>query len=75
MDIKAKVGEIVEKLKSDKDLQAKFTKDPAGCIKDLTGLDIPQEQLDSVISAVKAKMNLDSLSGIASSIGGLFGKK
>jgi len=75
MDIKEKIGEIVDKLKSDKDLQTKFTKDPLGCIKDLTGLDIPQEQLDSVVSAVKAKLSLDSLSGIASSIGGLFGKK
>ena len=75
MDIKEKIGEIVDKLKSDKDLQAKFTKDPAGCIKDLTGLDIPKDQLDSVISTVKAKVKLDSFSDIASSIGGLFGKK
>lgn len=72
MDIKAKVDEIVNKVKKDPALLKKFTSDPAGAIKELTGLDIPKEQLDSVVSAVKAKLGADALGG---ALGGLFGKK
>lgn len=72
MNVKAKVDEIVEKIKSDKDIAKKFQKDPSGVIGDLIGVEIPKEQFDSVVTAVKAKINLDSVSG---ALGGLFGKK
>lgn len=72
MDIKAKIDEIVKKIKSDKDIAAKFRKDPAGTISSVLGVDIPKDQMDSVVTAVKSKINLDAASDV---LGGLIGKK
>lgn len=72
MDIKNKLEEIVKKITSDKDLLSKFQKDPASAVKEVTGIDIPDEQLKSVVTAVKAKMGSDAIGGI---LGGLMGKK
>jgi hypothetical protein len=72
MDIKAKVEEIVEKIKSDKQILAKFEKDPAAVIEELIGIDLPNEQINNVVDAVKAKLTVDKL---GSALGGLFGRK
>ncbi len=72
MDIKAKVEEIVEKLQKDKDLGKKFEKDPTAVVEGLIGIDLPNDQINGVVEAVKAKINLDKIGG---ALGGLFGKK
>ena len=72
MDIKAKVEEIVEKIKSDKQILAKFEKDPAAVIEELIGIDLPNEQINNVVDAVKAKLTVDKL---GSALGVLFGRK
>ncbi|MCD7733322.1 MAG: hypothetical protein LUH56_07800 [Oscillospiraceae bacterium] len=72
MDIKAKVEECVKKITSDEELLAKFKKDPTGTVKDLTGVEIPEDQLKTVTDGIQAKINLDNVSG---GIGKLFGKK
>lgn len=71
-DIKAKIDEVVNKVKSDKDFAAKFQKEPIKAIEEVLGVDLPDDQIKSVIDGVKAKVNFD---GIADKIGGLFGKK
>lgn len=71
MDIKAKVEELVVKLKSDKTLADKFKSDPVGTAKSLVGVDIPDDRVKAVADAVLAKLNLDKPGGP----GGLFGKK
>ena len=73
-DIKAKAEEIVNKIKNDKDISSKFQKDPAGCIKEISGIDIPEDQLNQVVTAVKAKLTADDISGVAGKLGGLFKK-
>lgn len=72
MDIKAKIEEIVEKIKNDKQIMAKFQKDPAGVIEELIGIDLPNDQINDVVDAIKAKLTMDKLGG---ALGGLFGKK
>ena len=72
MDIKAKIEEIVEKIKNDKQIMAKFQKDPAAVIEELIGVDLPNDQLNDVVDAIKAKLTVDKLGG---ALGGLFGKK
>ena len=72
MDIKAKIEEIVEKIKNDKQIMAKFQKDPAAVIEDLIGVDLPNDQGNDVVDAIKAKLTVDKLGG---ALGGLFGKK
>lgn len=75
MDIKAKIEEVVKKLTSDKDLLAKFEKNPVSVIEELVGIDLPDDQVNQLINGIKAKLNLDKLSGALSGLGGLFGKK
>ena len=72
MDIKAKIEEIVEKIKNDKQIMAKFQKDPAAVIEELIGVDLPNDQVNDVVDAIKAKLTVDKLGG---ALGGRFGKK
>ena len=70
MDIKAKIEEIVGKLKSDKDLMSKFTTNPIGTVEGLIGVDLPDDQIKTIADGIQAKLNLDKLGGL----GKLFGK-
>ena len=72
MDIKAKVEEIVDKVKNDKGIASKFQKDPVKTVEDLAGVDLPNDQVEKVVDAVKAKVSVDKIGG---ALGGLFGKK
>ena len=74
-DIKAKIEEIVNKIKGDKDLGTKFQKDPTKTVEELIGVDLPEEQIKPVVEGVKAKINLDKLGGVGEALGGLFGGK
>ena len=74
-DIKAKVEEIVNRLKNDDELMALFKKDPVAALEKVTGLDLPDDKIDAVIDAVKAKIGLDNIGDALKGLGGLFGKK
>lgn len=71
MDIKARADELVAKIKSDKSLGSKFQSDPIGTVEGLLGMDLPNDQIESIVDAIKAKINVDKISG---ALGGLFGK-
>lgn len=73
--LKDKIDEIVEKVKSDKGVADKFQKDPVATVEGLIGIDLPNDQIEGVVDAVKAKVNLDNLGGMLGGLGGLFGKK
>ena len=72
MDIKEKINEVVEKVTSDKNLKAKFEKEPVKVIEELLGVDLPDEMVEKVIDGVKAKITLDSVSDIAGKLKDLF---
>ena len=72
MNIKEKIDEIVKKLMSDKDLMAKFNRNPAAVIEEYVGIDLPDDQVNQLVEGIKAKITLDKLGG---ALGGLFGKK
>ena len=73
--LKDKIDEIIEKIKSDKDIAAKFQKDPISVVEQLLGVDLPNDQLQQVVDAIKAKMDLDKIGDLLGGLGGLFGKK
>ena len=79
--LKDKIEEIVEKIKTDKDIAAKFQKDPIGLVEELLGVDLPNDQLQTVVDAIKAKVDLEKVGdllekvGGLGALGGLFGKK
>ena len=74
MDIKAKISEIVDKVKNDENIAESFKNDPVKTIEGLIGMDLPDDQLEQIVSGVKAKVSLDSLGGLGNKLGGLFGK-
>ena len=74
MDIKAKIEQAVKKLLSDKDLMAKFEKNPVSVIEELIGVDLPDDQVNQLIEGIKAKIKLDQLGNALGGLGGLFKK-
>ena len=75
IDIKAKINEIVEKLKNDDDLLEQFNKNPAKLLEEYIGIDLPDDQVNQLVEGIKAKLKLDKLGGALGGLGGLFGKK
>lgn len=75
MDIKAKIEEVVKKLLSDKDLMEKFERNPASVIEEYIGVDLPDEQVNQAVEAIRAKIKLDQVGDVLSGLGSLFGKK
>ena len=74
MDLKAKIEEIVKKLLADKTLMARFERNPASVIEEYVGIDLPDEQVNQLVEAIKAKIKLDQVSDVLGGIGKLFGK-
>ena len=74
MDLKAKIEEIVKKLLADKTLMARFERNPASVIEEYVGIDLPDEQVNQLVEAIKAKIKLDQVGDVLGGIGKLFGK-
>lgn len=70
--IKEKIEEIVDKVKKDPDFAKKFEKDPIKAIEEVSGLDLPEDKIEEIITAVKTKIKLDDSSKIIGKIKGLF---
>ena len=70
MDIKEKIEEVVGKIKNDPKTMEEFKKDPVKAIEGLTGIDLPDDMVDKVVTGVKAKLTADKLGDAA----GLFKK-
>jgi len=79
MDIQKIVSEVLEKLTSNEDLLKSFNTDPVKTLESVFGIDLPDDQINAVIAAIKAKLNIDDVADIAGKVlgglGGLFGKK
>ena len=83
MDIKNKAEELLEKVKSDKDLGKKFLKEPVKTVEGLLDVDLPDEQVKQIIGKMKDKIDLDDIGDklgdigdkIGDKIGDLLGKK
>ena len=71
MDIKAKIEELVEKVKNDKNFAADFKADPVKAVEKVIGVDLPDDQINKVIDGVKAKISVDD---VKDKVGGLLGK-
>ena len=69
--MKEKVEQILTKLRTDDKLLEKFQKNPASVIEEYLGVDLPDDQLNQIVEAVKARLQLDKL---GSALGGFFQK-
>ena len=72
MDIKAKIEEIINKVKSDKDFAANFTKDPVKAVESVVGVDLPDDKVNAIIDGVKAKVSLDKADGLLGKLKKMF---
>lgn len=72
--LKGTVEDVVNKIKSDKTIADKFQRDPIGTVEQLLNVDLPNEHLEPLVDAVKAKLSLDDLGDMLGGLGKLFGK-
>ena len=52
MDIKAKIEEVVARIKDDKDFSAKFSKDPIAAVETIIGVNLPDDQIKLLIEGI-----------------------
>ena len=71
MDIKEKIEEIVSKVKNDKEFGKNYKEAPVKAVESVIGIDLPDDQIEKIISGVKAKVSFDDL---GDKLGGIFDK-
>ena len=74
MDINEKIQQIAKKLLSDKNLMEKFNRNPASVIEEYIGIDLPDEQVNQLVTGIKAKLAADQMGDALNKLGGLFKK-
>ena len=67
-DLKTKIEEIVEKIKNDKDFAKKFKADPVKALEDVSGIDIPEDKIEEIITMVQAKIKIDKVDDVLDNI-------
>ncbi|MBP1588169.1 MAG: hypothetical protein ILO53_07225 [Clostridia bacterium] len=79
MDVKAIAEQLVGKIKGDDKLLDKFKSKPEDTVKKLVAKELKTkldgDAIKSIVELIKAKLGIDGIAGIASKLGGLFGKK
>lgn len=68
IDVKAKVEELVSKLQKDPALLQSFQKDPVKTLERLTGVNLPEDQLQPLVTGIKAKL---AAADLGDALGGL----
>lgn len=72
MDIKAKIDEIVNKVKNDPDIAKKFQSSPVKTVEEILGIDLPDDVINQIVDGVKAKVNINELKDKLGGLGGFF---
>ncbi|GEM_PF-1936810 len=55
MDIKSEIEKVVNKAKNDPEFMKKFSANPIKAVEDVTGIDLPDEQINKIVAGVKSK--------------------
>ena len=71
-EIMEKIDKAVDELKSNKNLLDQFDKEPVKVIEKLVGMDLPDDQVEKVIDAIKAKLKVNDLGDVLGLVGKLF---
>lgn len=71
-ELKEKVQELVKKIESDNDFAEKFKKEPIKAVEEVLGVDLPDDKINSVIDAVKAKITVNDIKKATNTIQGFF---
>ena len=73
-DVKALIEKAVDTLQNDGDLLKSFQKDPVKVVEKILGVDLPDDVLEKIVDAVKAKIDVDDAKEVIGKIAGLFGR-
>ena len=60
-DLRGKVDDAFKKLQSDPALMKKFQSDPIKAVESLLNIDLPDEQLKPLVSAIQTKLSASDL--------------
>jgi hypothetical protein len=74
MDIKATVEKAVKKLMDNPALLKKFEKEPVKVIEELVGVELPDDLVNQLVDAIKAKIAAEKMGDALQGLGKLFGK-
>lgn len=72
MDYKEKIEDIVKKVTEDKDLVEKFKDDPIKTVEQAAGIDLPDDVVEKIVDAIKAKVSVDKVSDALGALKKLF---
>lgn len=72
MDIKAKINELVEKIKADPQMLATFKTEPVKVIETLLGVDLPDDVVAKIVEGVNAKIAVDKAADLLGGLKKLF---
>ena len=61
MDIKEKIEELWEKITADDRILGQFKEAPVQTVEKLLGIDLPDEKLREIVTAIKAKVDMDAI--------------
>lgn len=70
-NLKEKIEEVINKVKNDPDFAKRFQEEPVKTIEEVVGVDLPDDKINEIITAVKAKVSFDN-SGIMNKVKGFF---
>ena len=62
-DVKAKIDELVGRLQKNPALLKSFQDDPIKTVEQLTGIDLPDDQLQPLVAGIKTKLAAADLGG------------
>ena len=69
-----KVNEVVDKLKSDDKLRAQFGKEPVKTLEQILGVDLPDDVIEKIVTAVKANLTADDIGDLVGAAMKIFKK-
>ena len=75
MELQEIITKVVKTLTENEDLLKAFLDNPTKVLEKTFKVDLPDDQINAVVDAVKAKINVDNALDAVSKLAGLFGKK
>ena len=73
-DIKELAEKAVDAIKDDDNLLESFKENPIKVVEKILNVDLPDEILEKIVDAVKAKINIDDVKDVIGKISDLFDK-
>lgn len=73
-NIKEMVEQLVDKIQENETIKKLFDADPIKAVEKVLGVDLPDDIVEKVIDAVKAKISIDEVSDKVSDVVGMFKK-